>query len=317
MEMKQKLHKNRRHGQSDADVEAKALQIAKNKMVPFGFQPEIVKEHLQSRSQEGRKLMSGTVEGYREGLAVFLQTGEEVQRHFHRNILAQTAWVCARKRQQFFDSLVHKLAPNPEDIFVIGSGFLGRNPKKGDYKKTRGRPPIIECIQLFARHRRVVMIPEWYTSATDCRCGNIIAHKWTWRSLSSYSERGTLTVKDAEEKQKQKVEASARRTMSVRKLHMKINERKEPGKGGKVYKSRRKTHALFEEGCGVLDLSIDPDPAHESGQLQRGTTFTPSRNLEYMSALRDKLDMCRSPEALEGSVSPSCSKLPVCVREEG
>ena len=91
MEMKQKLHKNRRHGQSDADVEAKALQIAKNKMVPFGFQPEIVKEHLQSRSQEGRKLMSGTVEGYREGLAVFLQTGEEVQRHFHRNILAQTA----------------------------------------------------------------------------------------------------------------------------------------------------------------------------------------------------------------------------------
>ena len=161
------------------------------------------------------------------------------------------------------------------------------------------------------------MIPEWYTSATDCRCGNLIAHKWTWRSLSSYSERGTLTVKDAEEKQKQKVEASARRTMSVRKLHMKINERKEPGKGGKVYKSGRKTHALFEEGCGVLDLSIDPDPAHESGQLQRGTTFTPSRNLEYMSALRDKLDMCRSPEALEGSVSPSCSKLPVCVREEG
>ena len=57
------------------------------------------------------------------------------------------------------------------------------------YKRaTTGRPPIVEFLKQAAKIRRVVLIPEWNTSATHSVCGGNIVHTRQWRCQRNYSE---------------------------------------------------------------------------------------------------------------------------------
>ena len=277
------------------EVAAAAERVANNKAVPYGYKPDSVEAAQQRRSDMGRLLMMGSIHQYREGLKAFLETAPELQSHWHRMILGHKAWERKRKRQQFFDALVVKLAPNPSDIFLVGSGFMGRNPRRGDYKKTRGRPPIIECLSEFARQRRVIMIPEWYTSKTHSVCGEEMVHKWQWRSSSAYSETGPPSATSKDRKQQ--------RQLSVRKLHMHIEERKESkddAMRGDLNRRRnrvRKSHAIFALGSG--DQHTGP-----SGSVEGSVAGIPISNIGY-SVARDYLNSCRSSEAV-GSTRQVC-----------
>ena len=120
-----------------------------------------------------------------------MQTASELGNFYHRSIHTRKKWERARRRRQWWDAFLNRLAPSRNNIFVVGNGYLGNNLRKGHYGKARGRPPIREFLHFASRRRRVVIIPEWNTSATHSACGGEIKHPWRWRSERNWSETCT------------------------------------------------------------------------------------------------------------------------------
>ena len=73
-------------------------------------------------------------------------------------------------QQHALDGVVRMVAPDPRTVLLFGSGFFGRNARKGDSPK---RPMVVRALRRhLARHRQVVLINEYLTSQVCWRCSH-------------------------------------------------------------------------------------------------------------------------------------------------
>ena len=234
-----------------------AAKLVGREAAVYGELPPAVQEAQDRRSSVSPCLYNGDIEDYARGLEVYSDTTKQIMDFWNQSVHAHKAWERARRRRQFWDALINRLTPNEDDIIIRGDAFMGRNLKKGDYQNAGGRPPIKEFIRQAARRKRVVLLPEWFTSATHSLCGHNMARKLTWRSQRSYAEQGQLR--------------SAHPTSDL--THSRT------GTGGHVYVKKLKMAFRLDSKLAYVRTMDRQIPSTGRNHLLRTGTLTPSNPL--------------------------------------
>ena len=105
----------------------------------YGPLPNKVVNAQNARAENGQGLLKGDANKYSKSLRAFYGTTPVLNRFWTRSIHTRKKWERARRRRQFFDSLILRLAPNREDIILFGDAFKGQNLQKGHYRKATDR----------------------------------------------------------------------------------------------------------------------------------------------------------------------------------